>query len=93
MDLEVELAKERESYIRIETVVRQLAGQHLIKRGLSVVPTDSEVQGHLDACRAYYEIHGTKLGYDSPWIEAFNHPGHHSNVEVRGHGDGEAEKD
>lgn len=92
MDLEERLEKEREDYIRINTLVRQIAGKHLVQRGLPVVPDEREVQGHLHACRMYYEMYGTTKGYDSPWIEAFNDPNHFSNVELRRSNDDTSKK-
>ena len=87
MNLEEELMKERQNYIRIQSLVRQLAGKNL-PRGIPIVPDEREVQGHLDACRSYYELHSTKLGCDSPWIVAYNAPDHFSQIEHSGKNNG-----
>lgn len=31
-------------------------------------PLEREVALQLDACRAYYELYGTKDGSDTPWV-------------------------
>ncbi len=76
MDLELELKKERERYVSVETAIR-----HLVKLpgGIPIVPSEREIKTHLDACRDFYNIYGSKFGYNSPWIEAFNDENHFSN--------------
>ena len=76
MNLEEMLERERKRYIEIEAFIRQIAGQHLIKRGLPAVPDEKEVKMHIDACRHYYELYGTTMGKESPWIESYNKEGH-----------------
>ena len=76
MDLESLLEQERKKYIEIQSFVRQIGGQHLVRRGLPVVPSQAEADSDIKACRDYFEMYGTTKGPLSPWIESYNDEGH-----------------
>lgn len=69
MTLEKCLNHERAYFITSEYTFRQLLGT-LGKRfkGLPDIPSDAEIQSHLEACKMYYEMYNSFQGPYSPWI-------------------------
>lgn len=65
--LEEMLMEEREKFIIMESFLRQCA-KHI--RGLAPSPSNAEITRHLDACKDYYELYGTRDGNYSPWWTA-----------------------
>lgn len=77
MDLEQLLQEEKERYIHQESVFYALVDTFGPKRFRGLHPSLDEkwIEEHIEACREYYEKHGTKFGENSPWIESWDMDG------------------
>lgn len=59
LEAEATLYRYQTAFIRTFTSIRDLDEKF---------PMDQEISLHLNACKAYYELYGTKDGINTPWV-------------------------